>query len=79
MCNSECEIERKVDSYQSCHVCDVWIRASTYILPIATMAFYIVPKSEPTKIFRTSLSCFQNFRITGMDSMPLAIGSSLVI
>ena len=42
------------------------------------MAFYREPKPEPTKIFSTPLSCFQNFRKTGMDSRPLAIGRPLI-
>ena len=42
------------------------------------MAFYREPKLEPTKIFSTLLSCFQNLRKTGMDSRSLAIGRPLI-
>ena len=42
------------------------------------MVFYREPKPEPTKIFSTALSCFQNFRNTGMDSRLLVIGRPLI-
>ena len=63
---SKREMKRKTDSYQSCHVCDVW-GWGRYILPGLTGTFYPEPKLEPPKTFPASHPCFQDLHKTGKD------------
>ena len=74
MQDSQCEIERKVDSYQSYHVCDVWVQ-SQYIL------HGILPrtKARADQNFQNSAFLLQNLHKTGMDLMSFAIDCLLLI
>ena len=66
MRNSDCEIERKVDSYQSGHVCDVGMGQIQYILPGATMAFYRESKPQSRQKFSVPrFPVFKSFAIEG--------------